>query len=461
MHPRVSYLFSGLIICFFFLTACIPAEETITLPSLTNTHALATNSPTAKPTVTQTPTLPVTLSISTFTTTPSNTLEPTSRPAYLLLPDAELVYSPAALDFDVAAYLEESGGLLSDYEQYLMITGWTSAAEIIQRVALENSINPRILLALLEYQSGCILDYPEDAQHFDTAMGAGEYYRKDLYGQLVWATRVLSEGFYGWLDGSLTEISYPDGTIAQLQADSNAGSVAIQYFFAQLYDRDTCTQALDVQSGFPALYEKMFADPWRRADAIGLLIPAGLQQPALTLPFEPGKTWAYTGGPHKAYEGNGPLASLDFAPRIEASGCVPSNEWVVAMADGLVVRSEFGTVIQDLDLDGHEQTGWAIMYLHIATEDRVPIGAYLQAGERIGHPSCEGGRATGTHLHTARKYNGVWIAASGPIPFELDGWVAKAGEKPYLGTLRREDVSIAAHEFGTSTSLITREDTEE
>jgi len=378
-----------------------------------------------------------------------------------LLPDAEVVYSPTALDFDVADYLGQKGGFLNSFEQYLMITGWTTAAEVIERVALENSINPRLLVALLEYQSGCILGIPEDVDNFDTAMGAGAHYRKDLYGQLVWAAHVLSEGFYGRLQGTLTEILYPDGTIRPLSADVNPGTAAIQYFFAQLYEHEDCAKALDVQNGFPAMYEAMFDDPWQRAESLGSLLPVGLQQPPMTLPFEPGETWAYTGGPHKAYEGNGPLAALDFAPQIEASGCVPSNEWVVAVTDGLVVRSELGTVVQDLDGDDFEQSGWAIMYLHIGSDDRIPEGTYLRAGDRIGHPSCEGGRATGTHLHIARKYNGVWMAAGGAIPFELDGWVAQDGEAPYLGTLHRGDSVVAAHEFGTRTSLITREENEQ
>lgn len=379
----------------------------------------------------------------------------------LLLPDAEIVYSPTAIDFDVAAYLDEMGGFLSTYEQYLMITGWTSAAEIIQRVALENSINPRLLIALLEYQSGCILGFPEDAESFDTALGAVEYYRKDLYGQLIWAAHALSEGFYGWRTGALTEIVYPDGMTFNLPPDLNAGSVAIHYFFAQLYDQDTCHQALDLADGFPALYEGMFGDPWERAATFEPLIPTDLVQPELTLPIEPGETWALTGGPHKAFEGNGPLAALDFAPRMDSSGCVPSGEWVVAMTDGLVVRSEFGTVIQDLDGDGHEQTGWTIMYLHIGEQDRVVVGTNLKAGDLIGHPSCEGGRATGTHTHIARKYNGMWIAADGPYPFVLDGWQASAGEEPYFGTLTRGVDVVSAHQYGSAVSLITRDDDSE
>ncbi|MBC8505410.1 MAG: hypothetical protein ISR58_08960 [Anaerolineales bacterium] len=388
-------------------------------------------------------------------------ITPTPQPSYQLIPDAELIYSPTAIDFDVAAYLDENGGFLNTYEQYLMITGWTSAAEIIQRVALENSINPRLLIALLEYQSGCIIGHPEDVDNFDTAMGAVDYYRKDLYGQLIWAVHVLSEGFYGWQSGTLTEIIYSDGSSFSPPADVNAGSVAIHNFFAQLYDEATCIQALDAINGFPALYEEMFGDPWERAAAIGDLIPDDLTQPELSLPIESGETWALTGGPHKAFENNGPLAALDFAPRTDSSGCVPSDEWVVAMTEGLVVRSEHGTVIQDLDGDGLEQTDWAIMYLHIAEDDRVPVGTTLRAGDFIGHPSCEGGRATGTHTHIARKYNGMWIAADGPYPFVLDGWQAFEGEEAYLGMLTRGEETVTAHQFGSAVSLITRDDDSE
>ena len=41
------------------------------------------------------------------------------------------------------------------------------------------------------------------------------------------------------------------------------------------------------------------------------------------------------------------------------------------MADGLVVHSDLGVVIQDLDRDGYEQTGWVLMYVHLADRDRV------------------------------------------------------------------------------------------
>jgi LasA protease len=127
-----------------------------------------------------------------------------------------------------------------------------------------------------------------------------------------------------------------------------------------------------------------------------------------------------------------------------AAGCIPTDEWATAVADGVVARSETGMVMLDLDGDGDERTGWVVLYLHVATEGRVAKGAILKAGDAVGHPSCEGGEATGTHVHIARKYNGEWVPAGGALAFNLEGWIAQAGSQPYLGTLTRFSNIITA-----------------
>jgi hypothetical protein len=109
----------------------------------------------------------------------------------------------------------------------------------------------------------------------------------------------------------------------------------------------------------------------------------------------------------------------------------------VAVAAGVVARSELATVVLDLDGDGDERTGWVLFYFHIQTEGRAVQGAHLARGDHIGHPSCEGGRATGSHVHIARRYNGEWIAAAGPLPFTLSDWVAGSSGAAYAGTLSR------------------------
>jgi len=135
---------------------------------------------------------------------------------------------------------------------------------------------------------------------------------------------------------------------------------------------------------------------------------------------------------------------------------VKSNAWVTASASGLVVRSGNGVVVLDLDGDGYEQTGWILLYLHVSSDKRVPVGTWVDVGDPLGHPSCEGGMATGTHLHIARKYNGEWIAADGPMPFVLSGWRAHAGTEAYKGSLTREDETINACTCGSFDTRIMR-----
>jgi murein DD-endopeptidase MepM/ murein hydrolase activator NlpD len=129
----------------------------------------------------------------------------------------------------------------------------------------------------------------------------------------------------------------------------------------------------------------------------------------------------------------------------------------VAAAAGLIVRSENGVVVEDLDGDGYEQTGWDLVYLHMATKDRVTVGTWVNRNDHIGHPSCEGGIATGTHLHFVRKYNGEWLAADGPIPFVLSGWTVHAGTAPYLGTMTQNGQTIIASQVGEFKSIIFRD----
>jgi hypothetical protein len=114
------------------------------------------------------------------------------------------------------------------------------------------------------------------------------------------------------------------------------------------------------------------------------------------------------------------------------------------MVDGLIVRAENGAVVQDLDGDGSEQTGWTILYMHIESRDRVQPGTILQAGSPIGHPSCEGGISNGTHVHIARRYNGEWIPADQELPFIMDGWVSGGTGIMYDGFLSKEGITIEA-----------------
>ena len=379
-------------------------------------------------------------------------------PALQLIPDNEVVFSATSLDFDISTYVKDAGGYLSSYREYLGSTGWLSGAGVIERSAFENSVNPRLLLALLDYEARWVRGTPENKFRTEYPLGYENFRNKGMFLQLSWGINQLSRGYYGWRTGTITELNFSDGTKLHLDPTLNAGTVGLMYFFSRLHSLNEWLRIMDQTSGFASYYQNMFGDPWSRADRIGPLFPPSLSQPEMVLPFETHSPWAFTGGPHSAWEHDGPLAALDFAPASDKTGCGTAPQWVLASAPGLVVRSGHGIVVVDMDGDGSEQTGWNILYLHVANKDRVSKGQWVEMNDPIGHASCEGGISTGTHLHFARKYNGEWVTADGPLPFVLSGWTAVAGDKPYQGTLVKGNKIITADVNSQSRALIYRED---
>ena len=375
--------------------------------------------------------------------------------ATMVMPDSEVVFSPSSARFDMAGFVNGTNGHLKNYVEQLG-SGNKTGAQIVEQVALENSISPYLLLAILEYKSHWVYGEPTNLAELQYPMGKVDYEYRGLYDQLSWTVQQLSIGYYGWRAGILYEMMFKDGTWIRMDPRINAGTAAVQYLFAQWYNKAEWAGALYGNESMPKLLESMFGNYLERALSVEPLYPPDLTQPALALPFVPGRVWSLTGGPHSAWGPDGALAAIDFAPPSMTSGCVDSQEWVTAMAPGLIVRAENGVVMQDLDDDGVEQTGWDIMYMHIATRDRVSVGTYLETGDKIGHPSCEGGSATGTHTHVVRKYNGEWILAGGPMPFDLSGYVAVNGDKPYQGQLVNGSKVVTADTLSSPKSFISR-----
>ncbi len=383
-----------------------------------------------------------------------------------LLPDSEFVYSRAITDSDfpddVVQYVQDAGGYLSEEREYEHTT-LTNGGEIVDEIARNNSINPFLLLALLEYQSNWVFGQPQNLAQLKYPLGYINYDDAGLVNQLRWAVNQLSIGYYGWREGRLTEIILKDAqsasrqVTARIEPSLNAGTVALQFYFSQIYDSEEWIQALDDDTGFITTYEDLFGSPENRTQ-YEPLFSHDLVQPTLQLPFMSGVVWNFTGGPHGAWEREGSWSALDFAPSGFRGECSRSYAYVTASAPGLVVRAEDGAVVINLDYNDNEHTGWVLLYLHIATEGRlVNAGDEVNAGDRLGNPSCEGGIATGTHVHLARKYNGEWMTADGPIPFVLDGWTAHNGSGPYKGTLTKPgETTVTASPYSAPGSQITR-----
>lgn len=362
---------------------------------------------------------------------------------YQILPDSLYINGPAQVGFDTRGYVTGNPGWLNNYVEYAADAS-LSGAQIVEYIAEKFSLSPRLLLALLEYQAGALSQADVPQEKMDYALGKQSWDRQGLFLQLNWAADQLNHGYYAYRNAHLLEIERKDGRIERFDPWINAASAGLHYYFNLIYSPAEYELAIS-PDGFAKTYRELFGDPWQMNIEPHIL--GSLTQPDLILPFEAGFYWAYTGGPHTAWGKSEPYAALDFAPPTVASGCLPSDEWVVAVADGLVVRSNNGEVVLDLDGDGDERTGWVVFYLHVGSDQRVRAGDQLKRGDHIGHPSCEGGTSTGTHVHIARKYNGEWIAAQGiegVLAFNMEGWIPQDGEKPYEGTLTRNAQVVIA-----------------
>ncbi|HVU11819.1 MAG TPA: LysM peptidoglycan-binding domain-containing protein [Phototrophicaceae bacterium] len=331
---------------------------------------------------------------------------------FKIIPDSRLVRAPGSSQFDVAAFISQQPGYLSTAFDTIEGDVYT-AAQVVQRIALEYSVDPRLLLALLEYKAHLISNRTPTQDEQDYPLGAPTTPtsdRKGLYLQLAWAADTLNAGYYGWNLRGLSSIEFTDKTRILFARTLNAGTVGVQYLLGQTTDYATWQQQVSA-SGLYATYVKLFGDPF--AGALDPVVPDDLQQPPLTFPFPAGQTWYFTGGPHGGWDDGSAWSAVDFAPPDDltnkTSSCFLSDYFATAVADGVIARTAEGTVILDLDGDEDESTGWTILYLHMSAQDRVTQGTHVKAGDKIGRPSCEGGVSTGTHVHIARRYNGEWI----------------------------------------------------
>ncbi len=374
-----------------------------------------------------------------------------SGSAFKVIPDSELVYGPASAAFDIDSFIQSQKGFLANYTQDVNAESLTGA-QVVELVSQNYSVNPRLMLALLDYRSKWVTSMQPAPGTTDYPLGFVEPNHTGLYRQLSWAAAQLNRGFYLWRANAVGDWVLADGSVVPIAPSINAGTAGVQDLFSVLDDRQTWDTDVDVHGLFWA-YFLMFGNPFDLG--IEPLTPVSLVQPKMDLPFVQGAQWAFTGGPHAGWDVGSAWAALDFAPS-DVMGCAMSQEWVTAVANGFIVRAADGAVMEDLDGDGYEQTGWDVLYMHMAAQDRVEAGTYVMTGDHIGHPSCEGGVANAAHLHLVRRYNGVWISADGTLPFVLGGWTSGGDGIEYDGTLKRGAITLEAAEGTTDSNQISR-----
>ncbi|MFN2115844.1 MAG: LysM peptidoglycan-binding domain-containing protein [Anaerolineae bacterium] len=356
------------------------------------------------------------------------------------VPDSEVVYGPAYLDFDVIQFLSGRPGRLSAHTE-LVDGAEMTGPEIVARVAREFSVGPRVLLAFVEARSGWVgggaLDGAEaggEMAYSDYPAGLNDPMRSGLWLQLNWLADRLNGGYYDWKTRDRRLLTLADGTHLRGHESLGPGSFAVQRALALQSTEDELPARL---AEFDAAYRRLFGDPWSRE--IETPVPGEVDFPRLQLPFSKGETWWLTGGPHGGWADGSAWSALDFVPNDEERGCYVSAAWSTAVADGVVIDSGTGQLWLDIDGDGRRETGPAVFYLHLSEDGKAQEGTRVGAGDRLGHPSCDGGVSNATHVHIARTYDGEWLAAAGPDPLVLGDWRTVGAPSSYDGGLVTAD----------------------
>jgi hypothetical protein len=175
---------------------------------------------------------------------------------FKIIPDSELVYGPISATLDVSSFIQQSGGYLSRYSED--VDGVVlSGIEIVKQISYEYSVNPRLLLSLLEYQSGWVTQGQVSDALVSYPLGLADNTRAGLYKQLSWAANQLNYGYYLWKVGAISSTTMADGNLAVFPATLNAGTVAVQRTLALVKDVNSWTYAVS-EEGIFATYALFF-----------------------------------------------------------------------------------------------------------------------------------------------------------------------------------------------------------
>lgn len=396
-------------------------------------------------------------------------------PNFKIIPDSRLIRTSGHKSFNLASFVSQQPGIvrtvsdevvtrLADGSEFKEILNF---AQIVDRVSEEYSVDPRILLAILEYRAQWLSksNIPDDSQEYAliSAEASIGFDRSGIYNQLSWLANELNRGYYSWKYRGNTILELAGGQRLLYASGLNAGTIGIQYVLSLNNSHQQWLHDVSADGLF-SIYYGYFGDPF--VDNIDSVVPNVLNQPPLTLPFQAGDIWRFTGGFHGGWGSGSAWSALDFAPPDDRqdgdSFCYISQYDILTVAPGVIARNSKGVVVLDLDNDGDESTGWSILYLHITADPTLQTGGQVLLGSKIGNASCHGGVSTATHLHIARRYNGEWIPADcqncdfgQQIPrFEMSNWSAIGIDgQQYQGYMDNSDGRRIVAEQGRETTI--------
>ena len=336
---------------------------------------------------------------------------------------ATLIYSyDEMFQFDLDAYLAVQAPHLLPY------------AEVISHWSGYSSISPKVMLTLIEQQSGLLRAAPTQKKQLLRPF-AGLSQKTDFASQYQDVADQLARRLYA-----------EPGADGSREFAGIAAASALDFLFvpadgsSRLSAQPQQAMLQQASADFAALYQELFQQEFRAAAPAALrrtessqsgtvqAVPlAGPANGFLQFPFPLGQSW-HVGGAHtNTGSGNYPMSSLDMSQG-GGWGSNQSNKWVSASAAGSFKRhsSCFAEVVHS--------GGWSTTYYHLMNV-QYNTGANVQKNTAIANPAntqgqalCNGGASTGPHQHWSLKQNGSWTHLHGVY---VSGWQITATGSSY------------------------------
>jgi LysM repeat protein len=163
--------------------------------------------------------------------------DPDSKgPSFKIIPDSELVYGPSGVGFD-------PHDLIYSFDSYL--SSLENSDEVVLQIARDYSVNPRILLAILEYSTGWVtgqnleLEKPINGQEPEK-----DAWKTGLVTVLSRTANSLNWGYYAWKANNLSYYVLSDGSYFPADETINAGTAAVQYWAGTIYGKGNWENAI-------------------------------------------------------------------------------------------------------------------------------------------------------------------------------------------------------------------------
>jgi len=346
-----------------------------------------------------------------------------------LISDGQFVWGPNVGDFDIGAFLADRGSPLAEY------------AADIELWAGYSSVNPKVLIAVLELRNGWVsgISYSISEDEIrstieDTAMGLASTFYEHLH---TWGARRPA---FTPITSFGPTVLLQDGSAASLDPSQSSGTVAlVAAMAADIAPAGLETKFAGGARDFRTIFGAFFPESALLDTSNEVVTQNTPPDTLFQLPFPLGAEWVAS-GPHSWNGGSSlpPFSSIDF---FTGGGvCLaPPNQYAVAAAYGSVTRPSGYSCWLEIDHGG----GWVTSYYHLQNlYSGAPLGRNAKVGT-IGCETCAGGFSTGPHVHFALKYNGAYVSLEG---VKLSGWTVHVGSVPYnSGSYERDGVVLPAY----------------